>query len=102
MRYLLLDRACELLREIGLVRGRSDFCTDWLGQSECYMRTITCKKAEPSLGVLAICASRLQKAGEQMVSSSQYGPIGTRFIALSEKCHELVNEEAVELDLNEC
>ncbi len=99
MRYLLLDRACELLRETGLVRGRSDFCTEWLGQSECYMRTITFKKAEPSLGVLAICASRLQKAGEQMVSTPRFRAIGTRFIALSEKCHEAVNEEGVELDL---
>ena len=99
MRYLLLDRACELLRETGLVRGRSDFCTDWLGQSECYMRTITFKKAEPSLGVLAICASRMQQAGEQMVSTPRFRAIGTRFIALSEKCHELVNEDAVELDL---
>ena len=100
MRFYLLDQACELLRDIGVVNNRSEFCTDWLGQSECYLRTLNFKKSEPSLGVMAICASRLQKAGEQMMSSPRYRHYGHRFILLSEKCHAEVNAESVELDLD--
>jgi len=51
------------------------------------------------MGVLAICASRLQKAGEQIVSSPRHRHVGQHFIELSERCHKLVNQDAVELEL---
>jgi hypothetical protein len=57
------------------------------------------KKAEPSVGVVAICASRLQKAGEQIMSSPRHRHVGIRFLELSEQCHKLVNEDAIELEL---
>ncbi len=99
MKINTLYQVFELLREVGVINNRSDFSQDWLGQSECYLRTLQFKKAEPSIGVVAICASRLQRAGEEMVALPRYRPVGMRFIALSEKCHALVNEDAVELVL---
>jgi hypothetical protein len=51
------------------------------------------------MGVLAICASRLQKAGEQIVSSPRHRHVGLRFLDLSERCHKLVNDDAIELEL---
>lgn len=99
LRYLLLDQACEILRSHGVVRSRSDFSLDWLGQSECYFRTLHCRKAEPSLGVMAVCASRMQKAGEMLISKERYRHVGERFLNVAQKCHEIVNADAVELEL---
>jgi hypothetical protein len=89
----------EALRSTGVVRNRSEFCQDWLGQGESYMRTLHFKKAEPSIGVMAICASRVQEAGELMLTSDRHRHIGERLLLLSEKCREIVNEGGVELEL---
>ncbi len=34
-----------------------------------------------------------------MVASKRYQHVGVRFLALSEKCHEQINQDAVELEL---
>ena len=99
LRKKLIDETYVFLKDIGLVTSEGMFSEEWLGHSECYLRTLRHKQAEPSMGVVAICASRLQKAGEKMISSPRYRQLGMRFIELSEKCHEQVNEEAVEFDL---
>ncbi|WP_353857140.1 DUF6626 family protein [Novosphingobium humi] len=99
MRYCLLDQACELLRAHGVVRSRSDFSVSWLGQSECYFRTLHCRKAEPSLGVMAVCASRMQRAGEMLIATEGFRHVGERFLYVADKCHEIVNEDAMELEL---
>lgn len=99
MRKKLIIEAFDLLRSKGIVSSESEFSESWLAHSECYLRTLRMKKAEPSMGVVAICASRLQKAGEQIMSSPSHCHVGIRFLELSERCHQLVNEEAVELEL---
>ena len=99
MRYYYLDMACEALRAHGLVRSRSDFCRDWLGQNESYMRAVHCRNADPSLGVMAVCASRLQRAAELLLATEKYRHVGERFLFVAEKCHEIVNEDAVEVEL---
>ena len=99
MKIYYLDMAFELLRKHKVVNSRSEFSEDWLGQNESYMRALHCRKAEPSLGVMAVCASRMQKAGERMVAIDKYRHVGERFLYVAEKCHELVNAEAVDLDL---
>ena len=60
MQKMVLDEVYELLRQIGAVASESEFSTEWLVRSECYMRTLRFKHANPSVGTLAICASRLQ------------------------------------------
>jgi 2-keto-3-deoxy-galactonokinase len=58
------------LREHELVRNESEFSKNWLGKSDCYMRTLRYKKAEPSIGSFAICAVRLEHTRKQLSSHS--------------------------------
>lgn len=97
---LIIEDVKLLLESSGLITSSSDFSTDWLGQSDSYLRSLKCKAREPSLGAIAVCASRLQRAGEQMIASERYRQLGQRFIAMSRRCHEAVNEAAVELELS--
>jgi len=96
---MLLNEVYELVKNAGLASSEGEFSQSWLGHSECYLRTLRFKKAAPSLGSIAICASRLQKAGEQMVSVARYRQLGMRFLAMSERCHTYVNREAIEIEL---
>ena len=101
MSNFILNEAYELVRSAGLVSNESEFSEDWIGYSECYLRTLRFKNAVPSIGSIAVLASRLQRAGEQMIPTRRYRQLGLRFIDMSEKCHASVNEDAVELDLAE-
>jgi hypothetical protein len=98
---MVLDEAYELLKETGIVSSESEFSEWWLGHSECYLRTLRFKSAEPSIGSIAICASRLGKAGKQMLATNRYRHIGLRFIEISDKIHNLVNEQSVVLELSD-
>ena len=89
----------EFLKQKGMISTESEFSEWWLGQCDSYYRGLRFKKTEPSIGVVAIVGSRLQKAGEQIVASPRHAHVGHRFLELSEKCHQLVNEDAVELEL---
>ena len=89
----------DFLRQRGVVENEGEFSEGWLGQCSSYYRGLRFKKTEPSIGVVAIVGSRLQKAGEQIIASPRHAHVGHRFLELSEKCHQLVNEEAVELEL---
>lgn len=89
----------DFLKQRGIVDSESEFSEGWLGQCDSYYRGLRFKRTEPSMGVVAICASRLQKAGEQIMSSASHRHVGIRFLELSERCHQLINQEAVELEL---
>jgi hypothetical protein len=99
VKILLLNEAFVVLKHAGLVKTESEFCQEFIGASEGYIRQLRFKKTEPSVRSIAVLGSRLQKAGEQMLSSPHYRPLGLKFIALSERCHSEVNAEGVELDL---
>ena len=99
MKKHCLEQAYELVRSAGLANGESDFSEEWLGYNESYLRSLRFKNAEPSLGAIAICSLRLMRAGEQMISSSRYRTLGTKFLLEGEQLRELVNEGGVELDL---
>jgi hypothetical protein len=99
MQNTIIYEAYDFLRKTGIVENESEFSEDWLGASDCYLRTLRFKNAEPSMGFIAICASRLEKTGKQMVSTRRYKEIGEHFLDLSEKCHRHVNENGVEFDL---
>jgi hypothetical protein len=49
-------------------------------RSECYMRTLRFKQANPSVGTLAICASKLQHYASCMTATDAHGK---QFIKLS-------------------
>lgn len=89
----------NFLKQRGIVDSEGEFSEGWLGQCDSYFRGLRFKHTEPSIGVVAIVGSRLQKAGEEIIASPRHAHVGQCFLELSEKCHQLVNEEAVELEL---
>ncbi|AVI62507.1 DUF6626 family protein [Halomonas sp. GFAJ-1] len=80
-----------LLRGMGVVSSESEFCMDWLGRSECYLRTLRFKGSEPSIATLAICASKLQHYAGLIESLVEYKAESERFYELSELCHKEIN-----------
>ena len=97
MQKTVLTDVFELLKQIGAVASESEFSTEWLCRSECYMRTLRFKRVNPSIGTLAICASKLQHYGRTMMAKDGYEEIGYRFIELSEDCHKQINSEGKKL-----
>jgi|TARA_R110000851_G_scaffold77337_4_gene169947 hypothetical protein len=77
-----------------IVGNESEFSKDWLNRSECYLRTLRFKSAEPSIGTLAICASKLHYYGKRMMLTTTYKDLGVRFIELSDQCHQQINVNA--------
>ena len=87
------------LKDKGIVSTEAEFSTDWLGQCESYYRGLRFKNTEPTLGVIAICASRLQQASQFIRQSPAHAHVADQFLALSQRCQEIVNADAAELEL---
>jgi hypothetical protein len=87
------------LKSKQLVSGESEFSEHWLGCSEGYMRKLRSSQSEPSLGAVAICASRLQNAAEQFEVLPRYQPLAKQLTSMSIKCRSLVDAESVEFEL---
>ena len=94
MSKVFIYEVFELLSSIRAVDSESEFSKDWLGRSECYLRTLRFKQKEPSVGTLAICASKLQHYGKCMVLTEEHKCIGDQFLKLSEKCHQYINKQS--------
>ena len=77
-----------------MVDSESEFSRDWLGRSECYLRTLRFKQVEPSVATIAICASKLQHYGNQLVHQTDHRWIGERFLTLSQQCHAQINQQS--------
>lgn len=95
MQKTVLSDIFDLLHQIGVVSSESEFSRDWLCRSECYMRMLRFKHKTPSVGTLAICASKLQHYGLRMTATEQHAQLGKRFIELSEQCHKQINSDAI-------
>ena len=100
MQKTVLNDVFELLQQIGAVSSESEFSRDWLCRSECYVRTLRFKRVKPSVGTLAICASKLQHYGRSMTATDAHAKLGIQFIELSEDCRTQINSnsEAIWLD----
>ena len=94
MQKTVLDEVYDLLKNIGAVDNESEFSTDRLALSECYMRTLRFKQANPSVGTLAICASKLQHYASCMTAPDAHAKLGKQFIKLGEQCHTQINTDA--------
>jgi hypothetical protein len=94
MQKMVLNDVFGLLQQIGAVSSESEFSKDWLARSECYMRTLRFKQANPSVGTLAICASKLQHYGRCMTATEAHTELAKQFIELSERCHKQINADA--------
>ena len=95
MQKTVLNDVFELLQQIGAVSSESEFSRDWLCRSEFYVRTLRFKRVKPSVGTLAICASKLQHYGRCMTATERHAQLAKQFIELSEKCHKQINADAV-------
>ena len=91
MEKTVLNEVFDYLREIKAVDTESEFSTDWLSRSECYMRNLRFKKAQPSIGTLAICASKLSHYGNRLKGKRQHANISTQLLQLSNACHHQIN-----------
>lgn len=91
---MVLNEVFGLLKSIGAVRSESEFSKDWLGRSECYLRSIRFTGAEPSIHSVAVCASKLQHYGERMCATDAHRGLGEKFILLATQCHTHINSSA--------
>jgi hypothetical protein len=95
MQKTVLNEIFELLQQIGVVSSESKFSGDYLARSECYMRTLRFKQANPSVGALAIYASKLKHCGLCMPATERHAQLAKQFIELSEQSHKQINADAV-------
>lgn len=99
MKKAVILEIYDYLKQKGVVYTEAEFSMDWLGQCESYYRGLRFKRTEPTLGVVAICGARLSKAGEFIRQSPAHAHVADQFLALSQRCQEIVNEDAAELEL---
>ena len=94
MSKAVLSDVYKLLHSINAVRSESEFSKDWLGRSDCYLRTLRFKRMPPSVGSIAICASKLQHYGQRMLATTEHEQLGQRFVSLSNACHRQINSQS--------
>ena len=99
MKKDIIFEVLGFLRDKGIAATESEFSEHWLGCSEGYLRKLRHQKTEPSLGKIAICASRLQNAAEQLGALPRYQPLAQQLASMSIKCRSLVDADSVEFDL---
>ena len=99
MKKNTIESVYYFLKAKGIVGTEGEFSTAWLGQCESYFRGLRFKQTEPTLGVVAICASRLQQASHFIRQSPAHAHVADKFLELSQQCQQIVNEDAVELEL---
>lgn len=99
MKNKLILEIFGYLKDKGIVTGESEFSEHWLGYSEGYVRKLRSTRSEPSMGAVAICASRLQQASLFIRQSPAHSHVADRFLELSKQCQMIVNEDAIELEL---
>lgn len=87
------------LKSKKITDSESEFSQHWLGCSEGYMRKLRQTNSEPSLGCVAICASRLQCAAEQLSKCSRYEKVVEHLTFMSRKCRALVDADSVEFEI---
>ncbi len=76
------------------MESESEFSRDWLARSECYLRSVRFKRAQPSVSTVAVCASKLHYYAERMRERGAHSDLAAQFSELSEQCHHYINKEA--------
>lgn len=99
MKNEILYEVFLFLKSKGIASNESEFSEHWLGASESYVRKLRSARSEPSLGTVAICASRLMNAAEQLRQRPRYQSLAEQLAAMSVKCRALVDADSVEFDL---
>lgn len=89
---MILNEVFQKLKELGMVRSEGEFSRDWLGRSESYLRNIRFNGLSPSLSSVAVCASKLQHFGQQLLDEGMQKNLGEQLVSLAAKCHSHVNQ----------
>jgi hypothetical protein len=95
----MIAEVYNFLKSKHIVSSQSEFSENWLSYSECYMRTLKMKDSEPSVGAVAVCASRLLNAADQLGRVPRYQALAEQLRQLSDRCRQIVDAEAVEFEL---
>ena len=90
MKKTVLNEVFYFLKEIKAVDNESEFSKDWLDRRECYMRSLRHKGIQPSIGTLAICASKLQHYGNKLKNKPKYTDVSNQMLNLSDACHNQI------------
>jgi hypothetical protein len=67
----ILEQVRDQLKTCNAVRSDREFCEQWLGKSECYLRTLRCGNLSPSADAMMTCASKLHWYAQQLSGSTQ-------------------------------
>lgn len=94
MQKTVLFEVFELLKNLEIVTSESQFSVEWLGRSDCYLRTCRFKRTEPSISSIAVCASKLQHYGNLLSERPQHKRLAETLLLWSERCHKQINQQA--------
>ncbi|WP_159309255.1 DUF6626 family protein [Spiribacter roseus] len=92
----MLETIYRELEGIGVVQTRSEFCTQWLGRSEGYVRTLRFCAQQPSIDVLAVLSNRLRYYAKQYASmdGNANKAAARHFEALAQQCDDDIAERS--------
>ena len=71
MGRLVLEEVRDQLKQCNALRTDREFCEQWLGKSECYMRTLRYGDLSPSADAMMTCASKLHWYAQQLKHSKK-------------------------------
>jgi hypothetical protein len=84
------------LRDLGVVRSRSEFSEKWLGRERSYLTVLKAKRRKPSCAVWATCAVSLLRAAEAANDNhAPHSEVSTTCRALATQCLDQVLTEGL-------
>lgn len=92
----LLETTYKTLTELGAVQTRSEFCREWLGRGEGYVRMLRHHNQPPSIDVISVLCDRLrfytQRYSEH--GTKQDRMVAKRYERLAENCEQFINSRS--------
>lgn len=84
----------RFLKQINAVDTHKEFCTDWLGRSENYFRTLKHYNRSPSIKVIAVLSYKLQHYGNALKrqNDATKAAIGNQLLKLHDDCEQCLHE----------
>ena len=66
----ILEQVRDQLKQCNALSTDREFCEQWLGKSECYLRTLRYGHLSPSADAMMTCASKLSWYARQLNNST--------------------------------
>lgn len=82
----------QYVKSFGAVSTQKEFCEQWLGRGESYLRVIRHNGKEPSLEALAACARRLTGFIDAVESTGASDADVQSLRNVQDACSKLINE----------